>query len=84
MKKSVYTGEYAVLVRTLRKTREAAGLTQVQLAKKLRQTQSFVSKCENGDSRLDVVQLRTICRALGTDLPTFVAEFEKELKTKKK
>ena len=79
MKKSVSTREYDVLVETLRETREAAGVTQVDLAKRLRQSQSFVSKIETGASRLDVVQLRTICHVLGTTLPAFVRAFEKRL-----
>ena len=79
MDKSVFTREYAVLLQTLRDTRRGAGVTQVELARRLGQTQSFVSKCERGEMRLDVVQLRTICLSLGTTLPAFVREFEKRL-----
>jgi transcriptional regulator with XRE-family HTH domain len=82
MDKSVFTHEYRVLLRLIRQTREAANLTQVELAEKLRQSQSFVSKCERGERRLDVVQLRTICRLLGTSLTDFVAEFERRLASK--
>ena len=64
MEKSVFTHEYRVLLRLFRETREAANLTQVQLAEKLGQSQSFVSKCERGERRLDMVQLRTICKLL--------------------
>jgi transcriptional regulator with XRE-family HTH domain len=46
---------------------------------RLGQSQSFVSKAEAGERRLDVVQLRTICQALGTTLPTFVAKLEERL-----
>jgi hypothetical protein len=38
-----------------------------------------MSKMERGKVRLDLIQLRTICRALGTTLPAFVAELEKRL-----
>jgi ribosome-binding protein aMBF1 (putative translation factor) len=79
MEKSVFTPEYRVLLRLFREMREAANLTQVQLAEKLGQSQSFVSKCERGERRLDVVQLRTVCRLLGTSLAEFVAEFERRL-----
>ena len=79
MEKSVFTSDYAVLVDTLREVRQAAGMTQVELAKKLGQTQSFVSKLENGQARLDVIQLRTICHVLGTTLPAFVRKLEKQL-----
>ena len=56
-----------------------AGLTQVQLAKRLKQSQSFVTKMERGDRRIDVVQLRTICRIYGLTLSEFVARLEAEL-----
>lgn len=82
MEKSVYTHEYRTLLRLFRETREAANITQVELAEKLGQTQSFVSKCERGERRLDVVQLRTICGLLGISLTEFVAEFERRLTTK--
>ena len=84
MNKSTYTREYAVLVETLREVRHEARLTQVQLAKRVGQTQSFVSKCEKGNCRLDIVQLRTCCKALGTTLPAFIARFERHVKTRKK
>lgn len=79
MDKTIYTREYAVLLRLLREARKAAGLTQVDLAKRLRQSQSFVSKIERGDRRLDVIQLRTLCRLYGLSLPQFVAQLEREL-----
>ena len=67
MDKSIWTSEYAVLLELLRETRESAGLTQVELAKKIEQSQSFVSKIEIGERRLDLIQLRSICLTLGTD-----------------
>jgi transcriptional regulator with XRE-family HTH domain len=79
MEKSIFTDEYAVLLAVLRETRRAAKLTQIQLAERLGQSQSFVSKVEIGERRLDVIQLRTICHALGTTLPAFVAKLEKRL-----
>ena len=79
MAKTVFTPEYRILLRMLREQRAEAGLTQVELAKRLRQTQSFISKIERGEARLDLVQLRQICRILGTSLPTFVQEYEKRL-----
>ena len=68
----------------LKEARSSAGLTQVQLAEKLGQSQSFVSKMEVGDRRLDAVQLRTVCLALGTTLPALVARWEERLATKRK
>ena len=48
MEKSIHTREYAVLLRLLKQAREAAGLTQVQVARRLKQSQSFVTKMERG------------------------------------
>lgn len=79
LEKSIYTREYGVVLRLLREAREAAELTQVQLAEKLGQSQSFVSKAERGDRRLDVIQLRTILGALGVPLADFVRGLEAEL-----
>ena len=79
MEKTIYTAEYAQLLQLLREIREQAGITQTDLAERLGHSQSFVTKFERGDRRLDVIQLRTICAALGTDLAAFVAELERRL-----
>jgi transcriptional regulator with XRE-family HTH domain len=80
MEKSIFTPEYEVLLGLLRETRRAADLSQVELAKSLGQTQSFVSKIEIGERRLDVIQLRTICHSLGTSLPDFISKLEERLR----
>jgi transcriptional regulator with XRE-family HTH domain len=47
--------------------RKATGATQVELAKRLNRPQSYVSKFENGDRRIDLVEFIEICVALDTD-----------------
>jgi transcriptional regulator with XRE-family HTH domain len=79
MEKSIHTRDYGVFCKLLRRVRENADVTQVQLAKKLKSTQSFVSKVELGDVRLDIIQLREILGALGIPLGDFIAELDKEL-----
>lgn len=79
MKKTSVSHEYAVLGETLHQFREKAGVTQVELAKRLKQTQSYVSKLERGAVRLDFVQVRRICLALGVAFPEFVRAFELSL-----
>ena len=59
--------------------RKQLGLTQSELARRLGQTQSFVSKVELGDRRLDLVQLRTVLAALDVRLGSFVRRFEDAL-----
>jgi transcriptional regulator with XRE-family HTH domain len=68
----------------LKEARASAGLTQVELAKRLKQSQSFVSKMEVGERRLDLVQLRTVCLALGTTLAELVAKWEDRLSARRK
>lgn len=79
MDKTIHTTEYATLLTLLREIRQAAGVTQVQLAEKVSETQSQISKIERGEVRLDIIELRTICLALGTTLPAFVAELDQRL-----
>ena len=79
MEKSVFTADYRVLLELLVETRKSAGVRQVDLAERLGTTQSYVSKIEQGDLRLDVIQLRAVCLALNTGLREFVFELEKRL-----
>lgn len=77
MQKSIHHPDYKKLLRLLRRAREDAGLTQEEVAIKLDEHQSFVSKYESGERRLDLVELRWICKALGINLSTLVKQFEK-------
>lgn len=80
MEKSPFTREHRALVQLLREQRERASLTQAELARRLGVSQSFLSKWERGDRRIDLVQLRRWCQATGGSLPRFAALFEKRLK----
>lgn len=53
--------------------RTKANITQSDLAKKLKKPQSFVSKYENGERRLDVVEFIAVCKALGIDAKKILA-----------
>lgn len=79
MEKSLYSKEYDCLIRELRKVRINAALTQGELAKRLGQTQSFVSKVERGERRLDVVELRAFCGVLGVSFSSFTKQLERIL-----
>ena len=79
MAKSIYSREQDVLIGLLRQLREEAGARQVDLAERLGRPQSFVSKYESGERRLDLVELRAICQVLGISLEQLVRQFEKEL-----
>lgn len=77
--KTIHSTEYADFLRLLRQFRERQGLTQEQLAEKLGATQSFISKCERGERRIDALELRAFCLAMGVSLTDFVAELERVL-----
>lgn len=79
MEKSIYTNEYQAVTELLVEIRKEAMITQVALAEALGQSQSFVSKYERGERRLDVIQLRTVCQALGISLPELVRRLEQRL-----
>ncbi|MVV48948.1 XRE family transcriptional regulator [Pseudomonas sp. PB120] len=79
MSKTIYRPEHAVLLVLLKKFRKAAGLTQVQCSTALGRPQSFMSDVESGTRRLDIVQLRDLCKVLGIDLKSLIEEFEKLL-----
>ena len=63
---------YRLFLKRLREARQAAGLTQAEVAKKLRRPQSYVSKCESGERRVDVVELAEFARLYRKGLPYFV------------
>jgi transcriptional regulator with XRE-family HTH domain len=65
----------ARLAALLRKARLDANLTQLQLAEKIKQTQSYVSKYEHGEQRLDLIELEAVCKATGISLTEFVERY---------
>lgn len=67
MSRSVFTDAYAVLTDALVEARGTAGLTQLELAGKIGRPQSFVSKFERGERRIDLIEFCAIARALSQD-----------------
>lgn len=72
MTKSIHTKEYAYFVERLRKAREEAGLTQVEVAKKLKRPQSHISNIESGQQRVDVVELQIFAKIYNKDIKYFL------------
>jgi len=58
--------------------RKRAGIRQVQLAEKLKTTQTLISRLESGERRLDVVELIDLAEAIGFNAPALVAEVKGE------
>ncbi len=80
MKIFPHDDRYRVLVRLLRTFREEASLYQSHVADKLNKPQSFVSKYENGERKLDPVELYLICDVLGVTFTDFALRYDEELK----
>jgi transcriptional regulator with XRE-family HTH domain len=71
---SVHTPRYQRFLTRLREARGESGLTQEQVAKKLRRPQSYVSKSESGERRVDAVELGEFARLYRKPLDFFVGE----------
>lgn len=79
VKKTLNKKEYKILLEQLYRLRLSSCLRQSDLADKLKTPQSFISKIESGERRIDLIELREICIALGSNLKEFINEFEKAL-----
>lgn len=84
VKKSIFTKEYAALLRRLIAARKTTGMLQQELADRLNKPQSYVSKYERKERRLDVVELVMICHVLDVDVRSIVGEIEDSLAGKPK
>jgi transcriptional regulator with XRE-family HTH domain len=63
---------YRQFLERLRSARADAGLTQEQVATRIGRPQSFVSKCESGDRRVDIIELEVFADAYGKALSYFL------------
>lgn len=76
MEKSLHSSHQKKLQLLLRQIRVEAGLSQKILAQKLCCPQSFISKYESGERRLDLIELKQVCSAIGISLKDFIERFE--------
>jgi transcriptional regulator with XRE-family HTH domain len=79
LEKSIYDTEYKLMVKLLYALRVSKRLRQADLAELIGEPQSFISKIENGERRVDLVELKKICETMNIPLIDFVKEFEKRL-----
>ncbi len=76
MDKSIHTYNYKRIISLLRQKREEANVTQEELSERLGVNQSFISKVETCERRLDIVELMMICKQLNLSFVDFVKEIE--------
>ena len=69
---TVYSNAYRRLLERLRAARQAAHLTQVEVARAFGRPQSFVAKCEAGERRIDAVELARFAEIYGCSMDDLV------------
>jgi len=72
MKKTIYSIEHKRIIQQLKKARQESGLEQKKVAQLLMKTQSFVSKIESGQRRVDLVQLKDFAKIYKKPLSYFI------------
>jgi transcriptional regulator with XRE-family HTH domain len=72
MSKSIYSKEYRLFLVRLKNARTNSGLTQRDVAKIIGKPQSYISKCESGERRLDVTELNRFAKIYKKPLTFFV------------
>ncbi|MFP3925781.1 helix-turn-helix domain-containing protein [Pseudomonas sp. W5-36] len=76
--KSIHSEPYQRLLVLLIKQRKQSSITQEQLSKALSRPQSFVSKYERGERRLDVIEFLEVCRHLDADAYEILRALERQ------
>jgi len=79
MPKSIHSDPYRVLLELLKQTRVQRNLRQEDLVDALNMNQSTISRIEQGERRLDIVELRAYCKAIGWTLRDCVTSWERRL-----
>jgi transcriptional regulator with XRE-family HTH domain len=84
MRKTIHSRSHHILIAKIRALRESFGLTQKELADKIGVDQTFISKIETGDRRVDLIELREICLSLGTSLEDFIKSLEADISNERR
>lgn len=79
MVKSLHSKRYTIFREMLATAREDCGMTQSELAIHLGKPQSFVSKYESGDRRLDFTEFAEIAAVLSVDLAQFIHRYQENV-----
>lgn len=79
MPSRLHSSEYQIFRELLIKARENSGLTQVQMAELLHKPQSFISKYERGERRLDLTEFIQIADIMKVDVHVFIRSYRSRL-----
>ena len=72
MNKIIYSKEHRYLVKQLKKARKEIGLSQEQVANFLHRTQSYISKIESGQRKIDIIQLKKFVKIYKKNIDFFL------------
>lgn len=72
MPKTIRTNEYQRVIECLKQARLSIGLTQKEVAEKIKRPQSYVSKVEAGEQRLDIIELKIFADLYKRNLNFFI------------
>src|ERR1044072_6593950 len=81
VKKNIRLNQQKKLLVLLRSLRVEAGLTPSELASCLGTDETFISKYESGERRLDILELREVCQMIGIDFVAFIRRLDQDLKS---
>lgn len=72
MSRTIRTKEYALFIERMKKARLEAGLRQIDVAKKMKRPQSYISRVESGEYRLDILEVKKFAQLYGKSIEYFV------------
>lgn len=72
MQKTIHSEKYKKFIDKLKNARKEAILNQIEVAKKLKKPQSYVSKCESGERRVDILELKEFSNLYGKNIEYFI------------
>lgn len=84
MPNSLHSPNYQIFRALLIEARETSGMTQVQVAEQLKKPQSFISKYERGERRLDFTEFLEISTILEIDVTAFVKAYRSSTSVRKR
>lgn len=62
MGRTIRTKEYAIFIERMKKARLESGLKQIEVAKKMKRPQSYISRVESGEYRLDILEVKNFAK----------------------
>jgi len=72
MDKTIRTKEYAIFIERMKKARAESGLLQIEVAKAMKRPQSYISRVESGEYRLDILEVKKFAKLYKKSIEYFL------------